>query len=291
MTFKDTYIQSADKKIHAIQTGSGESQLHFLHANGFSAGVYLPFLEHFKENFNVVATDIPGHGDSDHHGVDVIKHWDIFIEDIRESIIQNMSPPVIGIGHSLGAVVTYIAAAKYPELFSKIVLVDPVIFPKRKLLVVGLLRKLGLIDKVVPLVTGARRRKRFFESREDAYERFSSGRGLFKTWPDEFIRAYSQYGLKDEDDGGVSLKCNPETEAQIYESLLLDIWQYPKKIKCPVLLIRGGNSDTFDTYAAKRLVKELNDCSYVNVEDAGHFVPIEKAEECSVIIKEFINRN
>ncbi len=202
-----------------------------------------------------------------------------------------MSPPVTGVGHSLGAVVTYITAAKYPELFSKIVLIDPVIFPKRKLRVVGLLRKMGLIDKVIPLITGARRRKRFFESREDAYKRFSTGRGLFKTWPDEFIRAYSQYGLKDENGGGVSLKCDPETEAQIYESLLLDIWQYPKKIKCPVLLIRGGHSDTFDTCAAKRLIKELNDCSYTNVDNAGHFVPMEKAAECSDIIKKFINRN
>ncbi len=288
MKYKDIFINSSGKKIHSIKSGNGDIPFHFLHANGLCAGTYLPFLELFSDNFNIIATDIPGHGDSDHHGVDLITHWDIFIDDIKESITQNFETPVVGVGHSLGAVVTYITAAKYPELFSKIILIDPVIFPKRKLIPIGIAKKLGILNKIIPLSIGARRRKKVFDNREEAYTRFSSGKGMFKTWSDEFIKSYTFHGLKEEDGGQVSLKCNPETEAQIYESILLDIWAYPKKIKCPTLLIRGENTDTFDKYAAKRLLKEINECRLVNVADSGHFVPMENASLCKKLLQEFI---
>lgn len=288
MTIKDIFINSSGKKIHAIKAGSGDIPLHFLHANGLCAGTYTPFIDLFSEKFTTVATDIPGHGDSDHHGEKTILHWDIFIDHIKESIIRNCDTPVVGIGHSLGAVVTYITAAKYPELFSKLVLIDPVIFPKRKLFIIALAKKLGILNKINPLPTGARRRKKIFANRDEAYTRFSAGKGMFKTWDDDFIKSYTSNGLKEEHNGSVSLKCDPETEAQIYESILMDIWSYPQKIQSPTLLIRGGKTDTFDKYAAKRLVKEIKECRLITIEDAGHFVPMEKATLCQKNIQDFV---
>lgn len=287
MEFSDIFIESSGKKLHCIRCGKGDTPLHFLHANGLCAGAYLPFLKLFENEFRIIATDIPGHGDSDHHGSARIKHWNMFIEPIKDVVEKTIKVPAVGIGHSLGAVTTLIIAAKHPHLFSKIILIDPVIFPKRKLFLIAILKKLGLM-KQVPLAKGARRRKKVFSSLIEAYERFSSGHGMFKTWPDEFIRAYSEYGLKTEINGSLKLKCDPETEAQIYESILLDIWDYPKKIKCPVLVIQGKNSDTFDRYAAKRLHKELPDCSLITIPDAGHFVAMEKANECKKNIINFI---
>lgn len=287
MASQSIFINSSGKKIHALKSGSGSTHLHFLHANGLCAGTYTPFTDLFSENFTTVATDIPGHGDSDDHGEDVILHWEIFIDHIKESIVQNLKPPVIGVGHSLGAVVTYITAARYPELFSKIILIDPVILPKRKLFIFSIAKKLGLEDRLNPLATGARRRINRFESRNAAYSRFSSGKGMFKSWEDEFISSYSLHGLKEEKDSGVILKCQPETEAQIYESILMDIWTYPKKIKSPTLLIRGEKTDTFDKNAAKRLVREIKNCRLETIDSAGHFVPMEEPRLCHKIIQDF----
>lgn len=290
MDYENIFINSSGKKIHAIKSGTGEKPLHFLHANGLCAGTYLPFLELFSEQFKTIATDIPGHGDSSHHGVNLITHWDIFIEDIKESITKNFNGPVTGVGHSLGAVITFITAARYPELFSKIILIDPVIFPKRMLIPIGIAKKLGFLNKIIPLANGARRRKKIFDSREEAYSRFSSGKGMFATWSEDFIKSYTTYGLKDEKDGRVSLKCDPETEAQIYESILLDIWSYPRKIKCPTLLLRGEMTDTFNTYAARRLIKEVNNCRLINIPESGHFVPMENPELCYQQIRAFVEK-
>jgi pimeloyl-ACP methyl ester carboxylesterase len=72
-----------------------------------------------------------------------------------------MSPPVIGLGHSLGAVTTYIAAAKYPQLFSCIILLDPPILPRRTIWLITTMKWLGLAGKI-PLARTARRRKKTF---------------------------------------------------------------------------------------------------------------------------------
>ncbi len=139
-----------------------------------------------------------------------------------------MSPPVIGMGHSLGAVTTYIAAAMYPQLFSAIILIDPSILP--------------------------RRRRKTFQGKSEALKRFASGRGIFKSWSKEFVEAYLECGLLEKDSETAVLKCDPELEAQIFESVPHDVWRYANRISCPILAIRGVHSDVFSADSAKKFL-------------------------------------
>lgn len=287
MTYSDLFTKTSTKTLHSIACGKGTIPFHFLHANGFCAGVYLPFFNYLENDCRIFATDIPGHGDSDHHGQARINHWNVFVDDIKETLEKHMAPPVVGVGHSLGAVVTLLTAVRYPELFSHLVLIEPVIFTPSKLAQVWLAKKAGLIHKV-PLALGARRRKKEFSTREEAFERFSSGRGLFRSWPESFVQAYCDHGLEPLGNGHVRLKCKPETEAQIYESLLLDIWSYPRKVTTPTLLIRGEASDTFTRAAAQRLSRRLHRAQSAEVRQTGHFAVMEAPETCREIILDFI---
>lgn len=288
MEFSDLFTRTPDKTLHSISCGKGPRPLHFLHANGFCAGVYLPFFSLFENDCTILATDIPGHGDSDSHGQKHIDHWNIFVDDVKDTLVKNMTPPVVGVGHSLGAVVSLLMAVRYPKLFSHLVLIEPVIFSPLRLAMVWLAKRTGTIHKV-PLAKGARRRKSVFASKQEAYDRFSSGRGLFKTWPDPFIQAYCDHGLTVQKDGSARLKCEPETEAQIYESLLLDIWSYPKQVSCPTLVIQGESSDTFTQTAMKRLVSKLPKAYSWVVPDSGHFVIMEQPETCHEHILKFVH--
>ena len=278
---------SSGKRIHSIACGTEKPTFHFLHANGLCAGAYLPLFECFSGDFPILATDLPGHGDSTHHGFSKIAHWDIFVDHVKEAILQNMTPPVVGAGHSLGAVVTLLTAARYPGLFSHIVLMDPVIFTRPVLWLFSFGQKTGLM-KDNPLSRGARRRKTIFRNRKEALERFSTGRGMFKTWTREFIEAYCAHSLAWNGQGEGRLKCSPETEAQIYESILLDIWDYPGRITCPTLLIRGEKSDTFTAAAARTLQGHIRGSQLVTVPGAGHFIPMEKPGECRDAILDFL---
>jgi len=273
-------------KIHYLDWGGIGSAVHLLHANGFCAGTYSPFVRFLLKDFTVFASDIRGHGGSDRPDVDRIRHWKIFAEDLKQIIGGTATPPVIGIGHSLGAVTTYIAAAEYPHLFSGIVLIDPVILSRPFLWLIRVLRMLGL-GRMVPLARGARRRKRSFKSRLEAFRRFASGRGLFKTWSEDFIEAYLECGLLEKDEASAVLRCDPEMEAQIFESVPLDVWTYAPHIRCPVLAIRGQYSEVFPAGVARNLARHIGDYRLQIIARAGHFVPMEQPEACARAIVEF----
>jgi pimeloyl-ACP methyl ester carboxylesterase len=262
---------------------------HFLHGNGFCAGTYTPFIRYLIDDLHILASDVRGHGGSDQPGVDRIRHWDIFAEDLKNLVEQKMSAPVIGIGHSLGAVTTYIAAAQYPHLFSAIVLIDPVILPHRQLWLLAVLRLLGLRG-ILPLAKMARRRRREFKGKQEALKLFAAGRGIFKNWSKEFVQAYLECGLLEKDEKTAVLNCDPELEAQIFESIPLNVWRYAKKIRCPVLAIRGELSDIFAADAAERLKGRIADYELQTVPRTGHFPSMEKPQESAHLILDFLHR-
>ena len=276
-------------RIHYLDWGGNGLPAHFLHGNGFCAGTYTPFIRYLIDDLHILASDVRGHGRSDQPGVDRIRHWDIFAEDLKNLIEQKMPAPVIGIGHSLGAVTTYIAAAQYPHLFSAIILIDPVILPHRLLWLLAALKMLGLRE-ILPLAKMARRRRREFKGKQEALRLFAAGRGIFKNWSKEFVQAYLECGLLEKDEKTAVLNCDPELEAQIFESIPLNVWRYAKKIHCPVLAIRGALSDIFVADAADRLKGRIADYELQTVPHSGHFPPMEKPQESAHLIIDFIKR-
>jgi len=283
----ENLIELPDGKINYLDWGGVGLQTHLLHANGFCAGTYSPFVKHLTDELHVVASDIRGHGGSELPDSKRIRDWNIFANDLKALIDQAMTPPIIGMGHSLGAVTTYIAAAKNPGLFSCLVLIDPTLLPRRYLWPIAFLRLFGLAGKI-PLAKSARRRRKTFQGKKEALKRFASGRGIFKYWSKDFVEAYLQCGLLEKDPETAILKCDPEHEAQIFESVPLNVWTYAPKISCPVLAVRGQYSGAFTVDAAQRLGRLIPNFKLVTIPGAGHFVPMGKPVECARVIKEFI---
>lgn len=285
----EQFLELSDGRIHYLDWGGDGLPAHFLHGNGFCAGTYTPFIRYLVDDLHILASDVRGHGGSDQLKVERVRHWDIFAEDLKILIEQKMSPPVIGIGHSLGAVTTYIAAAKYPHLFCGIVLIDPVILPRRLLWLIAAAKILGLRGNI-PLAKIARRRRRIFKGKQEALRLFATGRGIFKNWSKEFVHAYIECGLLEKNEKTAVLKCDPELEAQIFESIPLNVWRYAKNISCPVLAIRGELSDTFFADAAQRLGDILGDYELQAIPNSGHFPPMEKPQESANLILDFVDR-
>ena len=285
----EDFIDVPDGKIHYLDWGGTGLQAHLLHANGFCAGTYSPFVKHLTGDLRVMASDIRGHGSSQLPSNQRIHHWNVFAEDLKALIEKTMSPPIIGMGHSLGAVTTYIAAATYPRLFSCLILIDPTILPRRYLWPMAVMRLFGLAAKI-PLAKSARRRRKTFQGKKEALKRFASGRGIFKYWSKDFVEAYLECGLLEKDPETAVLNCDPEHEAQIFESVPLDVWTYASKISCPVLAIRGAHSGAFTVDSAERLGRLIPDFELITIPGAGHFVPMGKPVECAQVIKDFIAR-
>ena len=285
----EKFLELPDGRVHYLDWGGGGAQAHFLHGNGFCAGTYTPFIRYLVNDLHILASDVRGHGGSDQPRVERVRHWDIFAKDLKNLIEQKMSPPVIGMGHSLGAVTTYMAAAKHSHLFCAIVLIDPVILPRRLLWLLAAVKSLGLGGNI-PLVKKARRRRRNFKGKQEALRLFAAGRGIFKNWSKEFVHAYLECGLLEKDEQTAVLKCDPELEAQIFESIPLNVWRYANKIKCPVLAIRGELSEIFFADAAQRLGDIVADYELQTIPGTGHFPPMEKPQESANLILDFVHR-
>jgi pimeloyl-ACP methyl ester carboxylesterase len=283
------YIEVEGGKLHYLDWGGSGPSAHFLHGNGFCAGTYSPFIEQLAGELHVVASDVRGHGASDFSGIQPIRSWKVFAEDLKTVVCRTGRPPVIGMGHSLGAVSTCIAASVYPELFRCLILVDPVFLNPARLAAIGFMRMLGLRGRL-PRARAARRRRQTFRGKAEALRLFLSGRGIFKTWSPEFVEAYLECGLLEHDAKTAVLKCDPELEAQIFESIPLRTWSFVKRVQCPVLAIRGELSEVFTAQAAERLKHQAADGEVVTIAGAGHFPTMEKSQECVTAVREFLCR-
>jgi len=283
------YINVPGGRLHYLDWGGSGPQAHFLHGNGFCAGTYTPFIKLLAGDLRVIASDARGHGGSNFDGIKPLRSWRVFAEDLKAVVERTSRPPIIGMGHSLGAVATCMAAAAFPRLFNMVVLVDPVFLMPRRLAMIGLMRALGL-QRHLPLARIARRRRRTFRSKADALRRLLSGRGIFKAWSPEFVEAYLECGLLEKDSETAVLTCDPELEARIFESIPLNVWGYVKRLRCPVLAIRGRQSDVFLPGAADRLKRMAADCEVATIAGTGHFPMMEKPVECTEVIRGFLRR-
>lgn len=230
--------------------------LHFLHGNGFSGLTYSPMLQSLMDDFDLILTDLPGHGDSDSGGA--FMGWNRCADyclNIMGHFSQQISPtvPRYALGHSFGGVITALMMGKDQRRFAKAVLMDPVIFSPGMLRVMAAADLVGLLQNA-PMAKQARGRKNTWPDRTAAYESFV-GRGIFKTWSDDSLQAYVDYALADHTTG-VVLKCQPEREADIFSSYPKKLWSYLKDVKTPTRIQMAEDSFPFIARSVERLVQQ-----------------------------------
>ncbi len=110
-------------EIPHFDLGGNGHPIHFLHANGYPPACYQQLFELLKNEYHVFGMMLRPLWDETRP--EEIDDWQSFSEDLRVflstysygSSSQGAPEPVIGIGHSIGAIVTLRAALKYPRKF------------------------------------------------------------------------------------------------------------------------------------------------------------------------------
>ena len=77
--------------------------------------------------------------------------------------------------------------------------------------------------------------------------------GAFRGWEEEARRAHVRHALREEPGQGVTLKCLPEREAEIFESSPHGLWRALSRIAIPVRLIHGDQTYPFVRQSALQL--------------------------------------
>jgi len=231
---------------------SGKPLLHFLHGNGFCCLAYEPMLMRLGEHFDLWLCDVQGHGDSDHGGA--FRGWNrtaaLAVEAFEEGRGEYGEVPRYAVGHSFGGVLTGLILASAPRLFERAVLLDPVLFSRRMIGMMGAAALVGLHRRHT-LARKAASRRSHWPDREAALASLQ-GRGIFKGWKDAALHAYIEHAIGDCGEG-VVLKCRPSREVEIFSSFPTRMWAHLAAIQAPTLVLHGEHTYPFVPHSAQRL--------------------------------------
>ena len=275
--------------------GGISKPLHFLHANGYPPDCYKPLLELLKTEYHVFGMLLrPLWQDSKPED---LRSWHPLSADLLDYLASASvaAPPplspekVIGVGHSIGAIVTLRAALREPNRFKALILMDPVLFVPQRLILWHIFRIMGQGDRVHPLIPGARKRRRTFDDLETVFRGYRN-RNIFRYLSDENLRIYIEGMTKPTADGRYELVYSPEWEAQIYRTGLqdFDIWRELPKLSVPTLFLRGTESDTFLENAARLVKQRQPQAKIETLEKATHILPLERPKEVFEIMQSFL---
>ena len=260
--------------------------IHLAVANGFPPETYIPMLRPFMDDYAVVS--LPPRalwGDQDpppHYG-----NWDQLGDDLLTGLRQNQLQNVIAIGHSFGGIATILAAIQEPDRFRAIALLDPTILPPPGLRLLKEAREQNLVQDI-PLVAGALRRHRDFDSVDAAFDYFRQ-KTFFRNWSDEVVRLYAKSGTRPVGDG-VTLAWSPDWEAYYFSTVHTTIWEDLTYLSSniPLLVIRGGDSDTLFPDAFKDVQSILPHGTFHEMAGQGHLFPQTSPTETSNMIRAWL---
>ena len=266
---EEGYVISNGFKMHYLEWGRSGKMIVALHSMRLDAHAFDFISKSMSREYRVLAIDQLGHGDSAKSVTEVPleQHMEIIRGVVKE---RNFSDLIL-IGHSLGGFITMIYASKYPREVSKMILVD--IAPRD------------------PLEQRARRGERpiipeHFNSKEEAVKYFKNA---YPKYSQETVENRVNYALYISSNGKLRWKANMKTLNMLRETWNgFNFWPYVKKIEAPILLIKGGESQSVSIETVERMKNTLKDFSIVEVEGAGHQILLDRPKEFENAVRNFI---
>jgi len=186
----------------------------FVHGNGLAGRVYEPLHQLLAQRYDLLILDLPGHGSSAPYD---FVGWNQTAEHVYQAVQASQDfiagRNLYSVGHSLGGMLSMLAESTHPKTFKAMAMLDPIMFPPVLLSVMRVFYPTPLIKVMHPLLKSTLNRRSHWPDRQTAYNYFH-GRKIFKTWTDESLQCYIDYGLKPGVDGGVELCCEPALEGK-----------------------------------------------------------------------------
>ncbi|MES3676010.1 alpha/beta hydrolase [Halomonas elongata] len=240
----------------------------FAHANGFPGRSYRSFLAPLEARFDMHPVEQLGH----HPDFPVGHNWLALRDELLEQL-QAFSEPVIGVGHSMGGVLTAMAAEQAPERFRCVVMLDPPLMLGVDAMAMKLAKRLGFVDRVTPAGRTLGRRSRW--SDRSAMRDYLRRRSLFRRFTDQALDDYIEGGTRELEEGGVVLRYDPDIEVDIFRHLPDHLNALPERARVPLGVLAGDESDLLTSRRRRRLRRRGVRVAEV---PGGHMFPMEHPE-------------
>lgn len=251
---------------------------HFYGGNGFTVGSYTPLLKALNSGFDMTSLAMRGYWYDKPTSRRLTREQDA--DMLIEFLEKTQDTPIVGIGHSQGATATAIAAAKRPDLFSQLYLIEPVTFTKTQALVYDLMpRRLKLTREPFKSTLT---KQTIWPSVQAFYEHLRALRA-YRRINDQHLQIFAEQSLVAQADGSYILIFTPEQElANYFGTPYIDAAL--KKIRCPYTLITGKPTLFINDKVQKQWQKFIPAERIISMPKYGHLLPIEAPTECANLI-------
>jgi len=239
-------------------------------------------LKYFVDDYHIVAPDLRGHGDSEWvngSGYDFLD----YLYDLYQLIVQNDYGPVCLVGHSLGGAITSFFAGTYPELVSKLVVIEGIGLWQRHATELSLGEKLRTWVETTQSL--ADRQPKRYDSLADAYQRMQQANPQLSR---EQAYHLTLHGSVRHEDGRFTWKYDNYTYnfsiMGIRTDEMIELWE---SIQCPVLLLNAENGLENRTGQDGTLMYFAN-AQLFDIENAGHWTHHDQPEVVVAHLKAFL---
>ena len=285
----NTSVASTDGvRIAVHDLGGTGSPLLISHATGFHGRSYIPLADALANAFHSTAFDYRGHGDTPRPAGEI--DWEGYGDDAAAMatwLVERTGAPIDAFGHSLGGACLLMAAYRAPQLFRRLVVFEPIVFPPGG---IGDTPTDGAEGFESPMVIGARRRRSTFPSRDAAIANFA-GKPPLNAFTPEALDAYVRYGFAEDANGEVHLKCSPDTEAGTFATSGSHLtWAHLPSIETEVLVVAGVLQPTQPSMVSEAIAQRLPNGRYVQRSDLDHFGPMTHPSHIAALIVDELTR-
>ena len=266
--------------VHYRQWSKTGQPLHFFGANGFPTGCYQQSLAMLAQNYAVTSL----HNRATWPNTEVPKklNWKIYAQDLIHFLDHHVGEPVIGVGHSMGATATVFAANQRPDLFKKLVLIEPAMASP------WLARLLPLLPfklkKNIQPIKYTVNKPQHWASKADFFNDCRQ-RNVFKRINDHNLNLLAEHSLVADGDNGLRLAFPKLWEARNYASAP-SLYKQLSNVNVPVVAIRGKPSLYFTEKSWQKWQSFDGQHQFLENANYGHLMPLESPEDCVALIEQ-----
>lgn len=272
--FEDGWLELDGLKIHYTEWGAPSAPpVLMLHGLNVQCHTWDPIARVLAQDYRVVCMDMRGHGDSDWSRAGYRVHS--MARDVHVLIDALALAPVRLVGHSAGVRVAIAVAGEKPETVHSLALSDAGPANSQS----GAIAMRDFITATTNL--------RGFRSEDEAREFYL---GWHPEWQPEFIDLHVRYQLRRNWAGKLVPKADPDIQWITGSVSLPDVaylWEMSGKLTMPTLLMVGKRSNVLDGQVVDKMLDTMPNAD-VRWFDTGHYVPRERPEEFTDVLRTFL---
>ena len=253
--------------------------IHFSHGNSYPAGSYRAFFEYLRGEYDIRSVDMYGHDPR----YPVTDGWPKLVEHLIDCLEQ-YGQPVILVGHSLGGMLSLMAAKQRPDLVRCVVMLDSTVVAGWRAMLWRLTKKQSWSDNFSPAKFSQKRRN-VWPSAKAAFEHFI-GKPVFAAWAPGVLDDYLAAGLEPHPEG-VQLRFKREIETEIYRALPHHLGSLMND-DYPVPIGFVGGTDSVELRQAGLSATRALVGEYFSEIEGGHLFPMESPEKAARLTREMI---